>query len=206
MWFQVRAADRATKIANVRAPAAALVPGESIYDQPIDESDVIVGGSSVSLNDPDVDFRTPQTVPRIDMGARRGRGPLGSTIVRKRMRVPLPGRATGTATMITSSVGGSLDSNRAETADSQMANLRRLVYEKEYENQERLASILDRAEAFLDRLERAGEYLPEQIWMANQAADGQAQQVLVHDGVVVQTEEGEQYVQSDGQSYQVNMM
>ncbi len=67
-------------------------------------------------------------------------------------------------------------------------------------------SILDRAEAFLDRLERAGEYLPEQIWMGNQAADGQQQQVLVHDGVVVQTEEGEQYVQADGQTYQVNMM
>lgn len=57
----------------------------------------------------------------------------------------------------------------------------------------------------MDRLERAGEYLPEQIWMANQAADGQAQQVLVHDGVVVQTDEGEQYVQADGQSFQVNV-
>lgn len=58
------------------------------------------------------------------------------------MRVPLPGRAAGSATMITSSVGGAMDSNRSDNVDSQMANLRRLVYEKEYENQERLGEII----------------------------------------------------------------
>lgn len=93
------------------------------------------------------------------------------------------------------------------THDYETSNLRRIVYEKEYENQERLSAILDRAESFIDRLERAGDFLPEQIWMASQAAAGGSSTVLVHDGVVVQTDDGDQYVQEDGgPAYQVNMI
>ncbi|KHN76980.1 hypothetical protein Tcan_06046 [Toxocara canis] len=71
-------------------------------------------------------------------------------------------------------VGSRFDHLTGVSLDS----LKTIVYRKEYENQERFSSLLDRVEAFLDRLERAGDVLIDQVWMAN-AQVGEQQEVLL---------------------------
>jgi hypothetical protein len=127
----------------------------------------------------DSEFRTPRQPPVNTTSDRImiGTSSTSPRIIRKRV---YPTTIPTTTTTI-----------RNTNVDYETANLRRIVYEKEYENQERLSTILDRAESFIDRLERAGDFLPEQIWIASQSTttNGGANNLIVNDN--------DHYVQED---------
>uniref|UniRef100_A0A0M3IJM0 Polyprotein n=1 Tax=Ascaris lumbricoides TaxID=6252 RepID=A0A0M3IJM0_ASCLU len=52
---------------------------------------------------------------------------------------------------------------------------------------ERFSALLDRVEAFLDRLERAGDVFIEQVWMANAQVGDQQEVLLAEDGVLTES-------------------
>jgi len=84
------------------------------------------------------------------------------------------------------------------TGSPNTEQLRAIVCKKEYGNQMRFSSVLDRAEALLDRFERIGDFLPEQLWLNSHAADTiVVEQVVEHDGEFVQAED------EDGNTYMI---
>lgn len=91
--------------------------------------------------------------------------------------------------------------------------MRATVNRKEYENQvciiyrhvsqnvrlqERLSALLDRAEAVLDRFERAGDALSQHVWLngggGEHTVDGEELVIeqVVHDGEYIQTEDDDE--------------
>uniref|UniRef100_A0A915AJC7 Uncharacterized protein n=1 Tax=Parascaris univalens TaxID=6257 RepID=A0A915AJC7_PARUN len=103
---------------------------------------------------------------------------------------PQPARVVRTS----QSTGSRVDQFAGTTLDS----LKTIVYRKEYENQERFSALLDRVEAFLDRLERAGDVFIEQVWMANAQVGDQQEVLLAEEGVL--TESAATFGVNDGYS------
>ncbi|MFH4974876.1 hypothetical protein AB6A40_001585 [Gnathostoma spinigerum] len=88
--------------------------------------------------------------------------------------------------LMRTNVNDDIDSLRAETA------------RREYENQERFSSLLDRASALLDRFERMNDVL-SQAWLSTQREDPSAQIVIGENTI----DEDVQYVQDDNYSLNV---
>uniref|UniRef100_A0A1I7XK57 Protein kinase domain-containing protein n=1 Tax=Heterorhabditis bacteriophora TaxID=37862 RepID=A0A1I7XK57_HETBA len=85
--------------------------------------------------------------------------------------------------------------NTSDLNDRDLESVKAMIYKKEYENQERLAGILDRAESFLDRLDRVSmffQHMPDpeqQIWMSNDPGStvGHQEEVIMDGGATEHT-------------------